>query len=246
MGKAASASIPAILVGGREVRHLRVPKQNLPFGETTVLGKTLRAYLDAGVSEVILVLGYKADVIASQLGPLPANVRIVKNPLFDEGMGTFLRAGVRELPSGIRGFCVGLGDQPLLTGELVRGFIEAFLEAKTKILVPVCQGSLGFPAFFDASLAEEIQTLPPRGDLWDILKRHRDDVVDHPTGYTAIVSSIEDQEDYHTLLRIAGLPIPEKVVSPTSSNGLAPSPDASLPSPDESLLSESPEDLSSA
>ena len=211
MPKTSSASIPAILLGGREVRHLRVPKQILPFGDVTVLGRTLRAYLDAGVSDVILVLGYKADLIASELGPLPPNVRIVRNPLFDEGMGTFLRLGIREIPAGSHGFCVGLGDQPLLTSELIKEFLQAFVEGKKKILVPVYQSSLGLPAFFDASIAEEILSLPPRGELWDIIKRHGDDLIDYPTGYTAVIRSIEDQDDYHAMLRVAGLPIPEPV-----------------------------------
>lgn len=201
--------IPAILVGGREVRHLRVPKQILPFGETTVLGRTVQAYLEAGVSEVILVLGYKADLIESTLGPLPPKVRIVKNPLFDEGMGSFLRAGVRELPAGARAFCLGLGDQPILPAELIRELASAFAESGKKILVPVHQRSLGLPAFLHASLADEILNLPVRGELWDLIVRHGDDLVDHPTGYTAVLRSIEDQDDYHEMLRIAGLPIPE-------------------------------------
>jgi molybdenum cofactor cytidylyltransferase len=214
MPKNGSYPIPAILLGGREVRHLRVPKQILPFGDATVLGKTLRAYLDAGVSEVILVLGYKADLIASELGTLPPNVRIAKNPLFDEGMGTFLRIGVREIPAGSQGFCIGLGDQPLLTADLVGELMKAFVEGNKKVLVPVHQSSLGLPVFFQASVAEEILALPPRGELWDIIKRHGDDLIDYPTGYTSILRSIEDQDDYHAMLRIAGLPIPDPIAVP--------------------------------
>jgi molybdenum cofactor cytidylyltransferase len=228
MPKTSSVSIPAILLGGREVRHLRVPKQILPFGDVTVLGRTLRAYLDAGVSDVILVLGYKADLIASQLGPLPPNVRIVKNPLFDEGMGTFLRLGVREIPAGSQGFCIGLGDQPLLLPELIRELQAAFIEGKKKILVPTHQMSLGLPAFFEPSIADEILALPPQGELWDIIKRHGDELIDYETGYTAIIRSIEDQDDYHAMLKIAGLPIPDPVpVSASDDSASAPPDEAS-------------------
>ncbi len=209
MSNATMKPIPAILVGGREVRHLRVPKQILPFGETTVLGRTVQAYLDAGVSDVILVLGYKADLIESTLGPLPPKVRIVKNPLFDEGMGSFLRTGVRELPAGAEAFCLGLGDQPILPAELIRELAAAYVESGKKILVPVYQGSLGLPAILHASMAEEILSLPVKGELWDLILRHADDLADHPTGYTAVLRSIEDQDDYHEMLRLAGLPVPE-------------------------------------
>jgi molybdenum cofactor cytidylyltransferase len=225
MPKTSSVSIPAILLGGREVRHLRVPKQILPFGDVTVLGRTLRAYLDAGISDVILVLGYKADLIASELGALPPNVRIVKNPLFDEGMGTFLRLGVREIPPGSQGFCIGLGDQPLLTPDLIRELQTAFIEGKKKILVPVHQSSLGLPAFFEPSIAEEILALPPQGELWDILKRHGDDLIDHATGFTSVIRSIEDQDDYHAMLRIAGLPIPDPVPAAAPDDSATPPPE---------------------
>jgi CTP:molybdopterin cytidylyltransferase MocA len=209
MAKAASVAIPAIIVGGREARHLRVPKQSLPFGDTTVLGKTVRAYVEAGASEVIVVLGYKSEQVLASLGPLHPSVKIVRNPLYEEGMGTFLRAGVRELPQGAKAFTVGLCDQPLLSAELIREFVEAFFKAGKKILVPVLQTSLGLPIVCDASVAQEIQALPPNGELWDVIKRSGDDLFDYPTGYTAVLRSIEDLDDYHDMLRVAGLKIPE-------------------------------------
>jgi len=204
-----TTSITAILVGGRETRHLRVPKQTLPFGDTTVLGRTLRAYLEVGVDDIILVLGYKGESVRSSLGTLPPKVRIVKNPLFDEGMVTFLRTGVRELNASATGFCVGLGDQPLLTPALVEEFLKAFVDSKKRILVPAHQGNLGLPIFLAADLAGEVQDLPAGGELWDILKRHREEVFDYPTGYSAVVRSISDLDDYHTMLRMAGLDIPD-------------------------------------
>lgn len=204
-----STPITAILVAGPETRHLRLPKQTLPFGDSTVLGTTLQAYLDAGVSDVIIVLGYKADAIQAELGSLPPNVRVVKNPLFDEGIVSFLRTGMIELSDSAKAFCIGLQDQPLLTAELIEEFLKAFVDSKKKVLVPACQGSLGLPAFFTANLADELQNLPPNGELWDVLKKHQNDLVDHPTTYTAVLRSIDDLDDYHTLLTIAGLPIPD-------------------------------------
>jgi NDP-sugar pyrophosphorylase family protein len=58
-----------------------VPKQILPFGETTVLKRTIDAYIQAGFRTILLVLGYKADAIVADLGGLPEGVRIIRNPL---------------------------------------------------------------------------------------------------------------------------------------------------------------------
>lgn len=214
MSHSPAESITVLLVGGRETKHLRVPKQILSFGETTVLGRTIDAYRKAGFAEILLVLGYKADAIAAELGDLPKGVRIVRNPLFDEGMSSFLRAGLRELPSSSTGFCVGLEDQPLLSPELLTEFASAFVEGKKPILVPAHQGSLGLPAFFQASLAEELSALKQNEDLWDVMKRHGEEILDHPTGFSAVVRSIEDMDDYHAMLRTANLPIPEPRPAP--------------------------------
>jgi molybdenum cofactor cytidylyltransferase len=214
MSQSSTASITTLLVGGRETKHLRVPKQILPFGDTTVLGRTMKAYIEAGFAEILIVLGYKADAIAAELGTLPPGVRIVRNPLFDEGMSSFLRAGLRELPPSSRGFCVGLQDQPLLNAELLREFADAFAAAKKPILVPAYQGSLGLPVFFQSAMAEEVSSLRQTEDLWDVMKRHGGDVHDHSTGYSAVVRSIEDMDDYHAMLRSAKLPIPEPQPAP--------------------------------
>ena len=234
MSQSSTASITVLLVGGRETRHLRVPKQILPFGDSTVLGRTIKAYLDAGFADVLLVLGYKADLIASELGDLPPGVRIVRNPLFDEGMSSFLRAGLRELPASATGFCIGLEDQPLLTPELLKEFADAFVAGKKPILVPAYQGSLGLPAFFRASMAEELSQLKQTEDLWDVMKRHGDELIDHATGFSAVVRSIEDTDDYHALLRTARLPIPEIQPPPPP-----PPPPAPEPEPGPEAIAES-------
>ncbi len=218
MSQSSTASITVILVGGRETRHLRVPKQILPFGETTVLGRTIEAYRGAGFATILVVLGYKADAITAELGELPPGVRIVRNPLYDEGMSSFLRAGLRELPSSASAFCVGLEDQPLLSSELLTEFAGAFAEGKKPILIPAYQGSLGLPAFFKASLAEELASLRHDEDLWDVMKRHGEEILDYGTGYSSVVRSIDDMDDYHAMLRTARLPIPEPRPAPPAAD----------------------------
>jgi molybdenum cofactor cytidylyltransferase len=209
--------VHAVLIDGRETRHLRVPKQILPFGDTTVTGRTYRTYVEAGFAEILLVLGYKADIVIEELGPLPGNVRVVRNPLHDEGIASYIRAGMREVPSSAAGFCIGFQDQPLLTKELLTEFCDVFAKREKPILLPVYWGSPGLPAFFDRSLHGDVAQLGPRETLWDLVKRHGDQIFDHPTGYTAVVRSIDDMDDYHEMLRMAGLPIPEILPNPGGS-----------------------------
>jgi CTP:molybdopterin cytidylyltransferase MocA len=94
-----------------------------------------------------------------------------------------------------------------LTAELLGEFTEAFVKGDKPILIPAYQGSLGLPAFFRSSLAEELSALKHNEDLWDVIKRHRDDILDHPTGYSASYGR-STMEDYHSTPR-AKLLIPK-------------------------------------
>lgn len=202
-------NLSAVIVAGRENRHLKSPKQLLPFGETTVLDRTLSAYLDAGVTELILVLGHRGEEIAAALSNLDPRVKLVTSPHPDAGFGTHLQEGIQAISPNAKAFLLGLGDQPTLTAELVSRLAQQFEAGGKKILVPVCQGSIGHPAFFSASLLPEFKKLSSTQDAWDVIKANGAEVLDIHMYETCVVRDIEDFEDYKALLQIAGLPVPD-------------------------------------
>jgi molybdenum cofactor cytidylyltransferase len=211
--------LSAVIVGSRSGRHLKTPVPLLPFGEETVLQRTLNAYLTAGFNEIILVQGYRSSEVQASLGTLANKIQFVGSSLPDEDFGTVLRRGIEKLSPSAKAFAVGLGDQPLLTSELVGQLAERFAAGKSKILVPVCQGFLGHPVFFDISLAAEFKKLPAHGETWDVIKAHGTEVLDYGVYHTAVIRHIEDVDDYHDLLRLAGLPVPEPAAREAEGNG---------------------------
>lgn len=202
-------NLSAILLAGRENRHLKTTKWTLPFGPTTVLGRTLEAYLGAGVDEVILVLGSRAQEILSQLPNLDRRVKVESIDAADAPYGSLIKAGAKAVSSGAKAFCFGSGDQPLLSAERISEVVDRFESTKAKILVPVCQGSVGSPAVFDASYLDTFRKLSDTGEVWDVLQSNGKDVQDYHVFHTSFVRDIDDLEDYHEMLRIAGLPIPD-------------------------------------
>lgn len=202
-------NVSAVIVVGRESRPLKSPKQLLPFGDTTVLGRTLRAYLTAGVQEVILVLSSRTPEIRDGLGDMAGKVKVVSIDAAPSEFGAFLKAGVGAVSSSAKAIAVGLGDQPLLDGPIIDRLSEAFAAGKKKIMVPVAQGQMGLPFFLDPSLSSEVEKLGPTDDAWDLVRKHADEVHDFHIYETSIARTIDDMDDYHTLLTLAGLPIPE-------------------------------------
>jgi len=202
-------NMSAIVVPSRIGRHLKTPVPLLPFGDTTVLNRTLGAYRAAGFDEIIVVLSYRAADLEASLGADAAAYQVVTSPNPEEEYPGLIRRALERLSPSAKSFALGLGDQPLLDGDLLQGLAQRFVAANRPILVPVWQGHLGHPVFFAASLAEELKQLKPNQDPWDVIKAHAADVHDHHVYHTSVVRHIEDTEDYHDLLTIAGLPIPQ-------------------------------------
>lgn len=207
-------NLSAVLLAGRENRHLKTAKWTLPFGESTVLLRTLDAYLDAGAAEVVVVLASRADEVRASLSALMSSargskIRVIEATDPEGNSGLLLREGVAAIAGNGRNFALGSGEQPLLTAELLNTLAEAFVAGKKKILAPVCQGAIGQPVFFDASLAKDFGRLKNDGDAWEILKAHSDEVNDLHRYETSLIRSIDDLEDYYAMLDIAKLPHPE-------------------------------------
>lgn len=113
-----------VLLAAGSSSRLGRPKQLLPYGGTTLVAHAAQIALDSGAAEVVAVLGASADEVRSALGDLPA--RTVVNEAYEEGMGSSIRVGVREIAERrpvIEALVVMLVDQPQITAEHLRALI---------------------------------------------------------------------------------------------------------------------------
>lgn len=208
-------NLSVVLIAGRENRHLKSPKQLLPFsadGAKTVLDRTIEVYLEAGASEVVLSLAHRAAEIQEALGKLDPRVKLHVAANSEAGPGQQIREGMAKISSSSKAFAIGLTDQPLLSVELLNELCAKFEASSKKILVPVCQGSIGHPVFFRSALASAVSGLDPARELWDLIRDQSSEVDDYHVYHTSIVRSIDDLDDYYELLDLARLPRPDPSV----------------------------------
>jgi molybdenum cofactor cytidylyltransferase len=92
------------------------------LGEKRLVRHALDAALDAGIDDVVVVVGHDADAVAAAVGSL---ARVVHNPRFAEGQATSLAAGLDALGDGVDAVVVLLADQPGMTGANLRALLEA-------------------------------------------------------------------------------------------------------------------------
>lgn len=77
-----------ILAAGRGRRLESVlpdkPKCLITFGEKSLIQHQIMALLQAGINEVVIVVGYKQQEIVDHLKDMQCNITYVENPIYDE------------------------------------------------------------------------------------------------------------------------------------------------------------------
>lgn len=180
-----------------ESRRMGKPKLLLPWKKTTIIEEVVDAYLKSTLSELIVVVGENKESIKEVLKSKP--VRIVENLLYRQGMSTSICAGVLAASIEAEGYCIGLGDQPLITTKAIDLLITFFLKDRTGIAVLSHQGKRGHPVIFSAAFRDALSSLD--GDLGGrtIIEKHPSEVRYVEAGSKAVFVDIDTPEDYDKL-----------------------------------------------
>ena len=112
------------------------PKLLLPWGETTVLARTIGNVQDSAVFDSVLVSGDNAEAIAEIAAA--AGVPILFNEQYAAGeMLSSLQTAVRRLPPQIDAVLVVLGDQPLVDNATIDQLLAAYAQGRGDIVAPL-------------------------------------------------------------------------------------------------------------
>jgi molybdenum cofactor cytidylyltransferase len=163
-----------VLASGMSTRFGESNKLLASVGGVPVVARTAQAYVDAGVAPLIVVVGHDAREIEQALVHLP--VRCVLNPEFHLGQSRALVRGIHELTEDIDAAVIGVADQPLLTGTIIRSLVRRYRLDRPLIVAPRYAGRNGNPVLFSRQLFGEL--LQVEGDQGGrvVLQRHRDAV----------------------------------------------------------------------
>jgi len=138
-----------ILAAGRSTR-IGSAKQLIRLGDQPLLGHVIRTVRQAGLDDIVLVLGSAADEIVKDIAPEGVRVRI--NAAYAEGMATSVRAGVEELGSECKAALIFLADQPMILSSTVTNLIAKYQELRPTAVIPTYRGQRGNPVLLDRSL----------------------------------------------------------------------------------------------
>jgi len=121
-------------------------KPLLRLGENTLLERTARTFREAGVREIIVVAGHRADETLAEAGRL--GLTAVINRDFEQGMFSSVKTGLAAVPANVGAVFVLPVDIPLIRPSTVRRLAESFVGEP--VLLPVFQGETGHPPLIAA------------------------------------------------------------------------------------------------
>ena len=189
--------IAAIILAAGESTRMGRPKQLLPWGGTTLLAWQVRQMREAGVDEVVVVLGHAA---ADVRPAVPPEARVVVNEAYRQGRASSLRCGAAAVSDDAGAVLVLSVDQPR-PASLSRRLIERWRETGALIVSPRFPRRFGHPVLVDGSLLGELRAVDEATlGLRAVIDRHAAEAEALPVEDDRVDVDINTPADYEAAL----------------------------------------------
>lgn len=189
--------ISAVILAAGLASRMGQQKLLLKLGAKSIIEHTVEHVLASEVDEVIVVLGSERERIAKLLAKYP--VKTVYNPDYAAGQGTSVAVGAATVSPSSSAILYILGDQPLISAEVMNQLIAQFKSQSVQIVRP--QGT-GNPTIFNIKLKDELRNCS--GDIGgrQLLEKYQSDVVIVPIVPAPITLDVDTMEDYQRMLQL--------------------------------------------
>lgn len=176
-------------------------KPLLDWGGEPLLGFEIAKLKEAGVDEVIVVLGYMADDIHRKVAKY--DCRVMLNPLFYEGRAGSIRIGAKAVNRDATAIILQNVDQPR-SADFLRGLIAAHKDESAATL-PAVGSKHGHPVIVSGRLRAEMMTAADETHGLDgVLKAHAGEIAEFESDESCFID-VNTPEDFEAAKRTFGL-----------------------------------------
>ncbi len=145
-----------VLAAGAARRYGRL-KQAEDWQGQPFLVRAVEAALSSLATEVIVVLGCRAEQLAPLLAPQRSSrLRLVTNTAWVEGMASSMRAGLRAVDESMEVAVFCHADQPLLSSREIDALLIRHAATAAPVVVSRVQGEVRPPVLFARPLFAEL------------------------------------------------------------------------------------------
>jgi len=191
-----------------EDRH----KLLLPLDDRPVLTHVIEATLASQARPIVVVLGHQAEQVRSQMATYvehPA-ITLIENPDYLQGMSTSMRIALEVLifhgyknsdtRQEVDSALILLGDQPLITPQIIDALIDAWHKTGKRIVAPLYAGKRGNPTLFAASLFAELQEVSGDEGGRSVLALHKEELETVELGNETASYDVDTWEAYQQVV----------------------------------------------
>jgi molybdenum cofactor cytidylyltransferase len=192
----------------------------LPLGDRPVIAHVVEAALASQARPILVVAGYQAAQVRSALSSLLTQPQVIflENPDYQQGMSTSLRRGLQtllrwnmgdaaaqgsaEAASALDGVVILLGDQPLITPDILHALIATRQITHKRIVASLYQGKRGNPLLFASSLFPELLQVTGDEGGRRVVERHHDEIATVEQGDPVVNYDVDTWEAYQQVVEI--------------------------------------------
>ena len=180
------------------------PKSLLELDGVPLIRRQINALLDAGVTELVVVLGHHTSEIAPLLHDFV--VTLVINPNPEASPISSQRLGLKSLSGQTDAVLMALADQPLIETQDIQQLLEAFIQRPEgkNLLYPRVQGQPGNPVVFTAGVRSAMLDCPPEVGCKQWRQQHAQQAHAFDCNNPHFVQDVDTPEDIDKLRQSSG------------------------------------------
>lgn len=152
------------------------PKPLLEWRGRTLVEHQVSVLMEAGASEVIVVLGHRSEEVIPFVELTGASY--IVNHQYREGRTSSIKAGLAAVPEQAEDILLIGVDQPR-TAQIVKRVVDSHLAASALLTSPRLKGRGGHPLMFSARLLPELRLISEKNQgLREVFERHRAEITE--------------------------------------------------------------------
>ena len=190
-----------VLSAGLSSRMGGEPKGLLRFDDRDIfLTRIVRTLNEAGVHDVVVVLGHEAPRVLEAVQQSGLVARCVVNERYRDGQFSSLLTGLAEVDRPeVSGMLLALVDAPLFSVSTVHAIVERFERTQAPVVRAVRGAEHGHPVVIGRSLFRALREADPSHGAKPIVRAHASETGDVSVDDPGAFVDIDTPEEYAQL-----------------------------------------------
>jgi molybdenum cofactor cytidylyltransferase len=195
-------TIVGVVLGAGKSSRFGMPKQLLPFGDTTLLGQTVRNANASALDRVVVVLGRASWELRASVDF--GRAEVVDNTAYGTGCASSLLAGLDAAGEDCEAIALLLGDQPGVRSEFIDHVVTTWRQQRSWAALTAYSPSPdslapGHPFVFAREAFGELRSLHGDKAVWKLIEAYPERV-SLVTIEAPLPPDVDTPEDYELAL----------------------------------------------